>query len=427
MNHSGPSESNFETILSQAEKIINIFLTKKGNLSSTLKSHLITVKEDINEQNIDNINPLDIIENISDLFPSNDPNSIILKNRKYSLDKIKRENYLDSYNLIENQILLGGIISIKDKLESMLFLIKNSELTFEKEYENLKSFQNSYSLDDLYLQLTTAGMEIRIQNVLTSISIILFEIQKKLRVAFNGYLHPIITPFVRNSSFYLSVFNCIHDWYNLGSPNLGVNQNLTKIRSISKIYELFCLYKIIENLIDYQWIVSKSIEHKFFKNFIPSHIEFQKDDLTLHLTYEKIITPFDSDTQHNDLVYLKHHFRTEFQFYTPDFVLKKEDTMGNAEYYILDAKYSHINTLYKYDVMDELFRKYHTNIAVYDSARNVLSSHKILSVNALHPFGEKRLSKWQENDVVKILPNVSSIKVSSSENDLYEIISLIDL
>lgn len=427
MSHNGSSEANYETVLSIAEKIIDIFLTKKNLLASTLRSHLIPISEELNEYNIDNVNPYDVIENISNLFPSNDLNSIKIKNKQYSLDDIKRENYLDSYNLIENQILVGGLISIKFTLDDMQFSIKNESLTFEKEYQNLKSFQNVYSLDNLYLQLTTSGMELRIQNILNSISIILFEMQKKLKVSFNGYIHPKITPFAKNSSFYLSLFKELHNWYNLGSPNLGINQTLTKIRSISKIYELFCLYKIIEKLIDFNWVVSKSTEHKFFKNFIPSHIELKKDNVTLNLYYEKSILPIDSNIQNNDLIYLKHHNKVEYQFYTPDFVIRKDDAEGRVSYYILDSKYSSTNTLSKYDVLNELFRKYHTNVAVYDSQRNVVSSDRILSINALHPFGEKRLSKWHDNGTLNIIPDVSSIKVSSNENDLDRFVDWVDL
>lgn len=427
MSNSGRSDASFEKILLAAETIINIFMTKKNILSTTLRSQLLPVKQDLNESNINNINPFDVVENISDLFVSNNPDAIKLKNKFYSLDYIKRENYFDNYNLIENQILLGGIVSIKIMLDEMQSLInKNNNLTFEKEYENLKSFQNNYSLEDLYLQLTTAGMELRIQNLLNSISIILFEIQKKLKVDFNGYIHPRITPFVKSSSFYMSIFKNLQEWYGLGSPNLGINQTLIKIRSISKIYEIFCLYKIIEIFVSHGWEVFKSIEHKFFKNFIPSFVEFRKENITLSLYYEKNIIPIDSNVQHNDLIYLIHHKKLDYHFYTPDFVLKIDDGADNVGYYILDAKYSSTSTLLRYDVLNELFRKYHTNLGVYDSRRSIVSSDKILSINALHPFGEKDLTKWHQSEFFRTIPDVSTVKVSGTENDLKKIIALID-
>lgn len=428
ISSSGPSNATFETILLSAEKIIEYFLNKKNLLSSTLRSHLLPIKEEINEFNLNNINPFEIIENIADLIPSNELDAIQLNNKTYSLSNIKRENFINSYNLIENQILIGGLFSIKSVLNEILFSIKNNQnLTYDKEYKNLKGFQNNFSIDDLYLQLTTSGMELRIETLLNSISIILFEMQKILKINFNGYILPRITPSVRHSSFYLSIFKELNNWYELGSPNIGIDQTLTKIRSTSKIYEIFCLYKIIENFINTGWEVIRSTEHNFFKNFIPSHIEFKKHNTIVNIYYEKVISPLDIKTLNNDLVYLKHDKKSLYNFYTPDFIIKKEDEFKNIGYYILDSKYSSTSTLSKFDVLNELFRKYHSNIGVYNSNNKTLSSDKILSVNALHPFGDKKLSKWHKSEYARIIPDVSSIKISSTIDELSKIMALIEI
>lgn len=428
MSNSRDSNANFETLIASAENIIDNFIKRKSTLSSVLRSHLLPVKEDLNDSNVNNINPFDVLENIEDLIPSNSIDSIRIKNKLYSLDNIKRENYLETYDLIENKILLGGVISIKNALDEMLLLIEgNANLTFDKEYKNLKSFQNKYSIDDLYLQLTTSGMKRRIERLLSSIPIILFEIQKKLKVEFSGYIHPKVTPFVRNSSFYLTVFDDLYDWYSLGSPKLGVDHTLTKIRSTSKIYELFCLYKLVEKFVEFGWDVFNSTEHSFFKNFIPSHVDFKKDNITISLYYEKLVLAVNSNSKNNDLVYLKHHRNMSYSFYTPDFIIKKENENSDVGYYILDSKYSSTTTLAKYDVLNELFRKYHTNLAVYDSKNKTLSADKILSINALHPFGDKEISKWHQTEFARISPDVSTIKVSSFENDLNRILSLIEV
>ena len=241
---------NLESVINLSEDIIQIFLSKKGNFSKILKKRLENSKEAMSGSNhFNNIDPYEIFNNISDIFPSNDPESITIKGKKYSLENINRDILKDSYNLEENQILVGGLHSIKNTLLDIKTTIpsqyvKEVKLTYDQEYSNLKNFQKNFTIEDLYLNITTDGLLKRIDSILISIDTILFELQKRLDINFLGYKYPKNTPFVKNSSFYKSIFNKLFEWYNLGEPNLGINKNLIKIRSISKIYELFCLYSV---------------------------------------------------------------------------------------------------------------------------------------------------------------------------------------
>lgn len=425
----GGYNASFESIISLAEKIINIFNQKNNSLTKELRYRLESVKENVNEKNYYNINPHDVLENIDKIYQGYSPNSLTLFGKVYSLDDMPRENHINSYNLAENHVLLGGLLSVKETLLYILNFIetKSSQLTYESEYKTIRPYHkpNNYIIEDLYMQLTTAGMAKRINSILENIEELLYFFQKRLKVDFKGFIAPEITPYAKKSSFYLTVYTFLGDWYSLGSPTIGVSHDLTKIRSTSKIYELFTLYKLIDELSIDGWKVVKSVEHSFFKSFIPSQVDFQKGSSLLIIYYEKKILGFGEYTQHNDLVALdKNNPKSHYNFYNPDFLLVKNQN-SSVSYYILDSKYSSSRTLQDYSVLDKLFDKYFSNLAVYNENKNSLDKIAIKCVNAIHPFGNKELVKWSSK-LPKVIPDVSSVLLSEKESNLSKIIEIIN-
>jgi len=425
----GEFEASFDTIISLAENIINIFEEKSFYLRKELRNRLELIKENANENNFYNINPYDVISNLDQLYQGYSPNSLTLFGKIYSLDNIQRENYIDSYDLEENKILLGGLISIKENLLTISEAIdkKLYRPTYDKEYERIKPFYklNKFDIDDLYVQLTTSGMQKRIDSILITTDELLYFFQRKINVNFEGFIPPNLTPFARKSSFYLAIYKYLDDWYSLGNPNIGIDHDLAKIRSTSKIYELFTLYKLIDTLHDDGWEVVNSVEHSFFKRFIPSQVNFCKEDSLLNVYYEKKILGFSENTQHDDLVALnKNNPRSQYNYYHPDFVLVKQ-RQDNISYFIFDSKYSSSNTLQRYKVLDNLYEKYFSNLAIYNQVDNILEKQAIKCVNAIHPFGDKALTKWPAR-LPKITPDISSIFLSKDENGLDKILNLIN-
>jgi hypothetical protein len=425
----GEFEASFDTIINLAENIVKTFNEKKPFLRQELRNRLELIKENTNEKNFYNINPYDVINNLDQLYQGYSPNSITLFGKVYSLDNIQRENHIDSYDLEENRILLGGLISIKEVLLAISDAIdkKLYQPTYDKEYEKIKPFYklSEFSIDDLYAQLTTSGMHKRIESILVSTDELLYLFQRKLNINFEGFIPPKLTPFARKSSFYLTIYKCLGDWYSLGSPSIGIDHDLAKIRSTSKIYELFTLYKLIDALHSDGWKIIDSIVNSSYQRFIPSQVNFRKEDSSLNLYYEKKILGFNENTQHNDLVALnKNNPRKQYNYYNPDFIIVKQK-QDDVSYYIFDSKYSSSNTLRNYKVLDNLYEKYFSNMATYDQVNNVLQKHSIKCVNAIHPFGEKQLTKWS-NQLPQIIPDISSIFLSKDVNNLNRVLNLIN-
>lgn len=428
-SNDGHSEASFESIISLAEDIISTFEKKRNVLRQELRNTLELIKESANDTNFYNINPYDIIENLDQLYQGCSADSIIIFGKVYSLGAIQRESYINSYDLEENRVLLGGLISIKEFLLDIKLTIseRSNQLTYDKEYEIIKPFykMNSFMIEDLYVELATEGMVKRIDSMLDPIDELLYFFKKEIAVNFDGYILPKLSPFTRKSSFYLTIYKQLGSWYSLGNPNIGIDQDLTKIRSTSKIYELFTLYKIIDALHGDGWKVVRSVEDVFFKNFIPAEVEFHKDNSVLNIFYEKKIPGFTKETKHNDLVALnKNNHSSEYNYYNPDFIIKKENE-GKSSYFILDSKYSNIKTLQNFGVLNKLYEKYFSNLAVYNQVDGVLEKQAIRSVNAIHPFGDKTITKWPSK-LPKIIPDVSTILLSKHENGLDKILDLIN-
>lgn len=425
----GDNKASFDSVISLAERIAHTFIEKGAGLKNQLRHRLELIKEDANGSNFFNINPYDVIDNLDKLHQGYSPDSVQLLGKVYSMGGIQRETHINSYDLEENKVLLGGLVSIKEVLLDILSTIEkeSGELTYDKEYEVIRPYSRAggYVIEDLYTQLTTTGMEKRINVVLDSVNELLYFFQKEVEVSFQGFHPPKLSPFARRSSFYLKVFNDLNDWYALGNPDVGVDHDLTKIRSTSKIYELFALYKVIGALHDDGWRVVSSVQHSFFKNFIPSQVGFRKDNDTLDLYYEKKVNGFSDATRHNDLVALnKNNPRSQYNYYNPDFIIVKNQE-AKANYFILDAKYSSSYTLEKHGVLDSLYDKYFSNLGVYDETGGTLTKQAIKCVNAIHPFGDRPLTKWPTY-LPKISPDVSSILLLDNPSGFNGMLDLIN-
>lgn len=425
----GEDKASFDSVISLAEKIVYNFVEKGIGLKGYLRHRLELIKEEANGHNFYNINPYDVIDNLDQLREGYSPDSITLMGKVYSMEAINRESHINSFDLEENKVLLGGLVSIKEELLGILDVIntETDQLTYDQEYTSIKPFNTTkkYVIEDLYTQLTTIGMEKRINSIIEHIDELLYFFQKNIQVKLEGFHPPKLSPFARKSSFYLTVYRQLDEWYSLGSPNIGIDHNLTKIRSASKIYELFTLYMIIDTLHIRGWDIINSIKHETFKNFIPSQVDLRKDNIVLNVFYERKISGFTKETQHNELIALnKNNPRSKYNYYHPDYIIVKNHE-NNVSYFILDAKYSSSNTLRKYGELDNLYRKYFSNFAVYNKFNNTLDKQAIKSVNAIHPFGDHRLKKWPPS-LPRIIPNISTILLSKDKNGLDEILDLIN-
>ena len=219
------------------------------------------------------------------------------------------------------------------------------------------------------------------------------------------------------------IFEQLQHWYSLGAPSLAGRTFLVKLRSLSKIYEYFTLFKLFDYFESNAWQLSDAKYDPEYEYLIPSLLRFHKGELTLSLEYEPKIYPFQGSTRHLDLVNLKHSVASGTHWW-PDFVLRI-DANNDAVYFILDAKYS-TPWKVKEDHLRILFDKYFVDMAVYDNHTKMLDHGRILGVLAILPLHKESDSithwRWGRYGLLTgrptRLPVVSGLPLSPKSNQM---------
>jgi hypothetical protein len=412
-------EADPEIIVKQAEVFVHKFMEFRQDLFFNLKKRLIPQKIPIwMSKDTNNFFEIDdFFENIDRINPTIEEGDVLFNGRYFSIDRIYKTELIESTNTYENSIILGGAQSILDKIKKILVFIKSnfsSDMpSYDKEYE---------SIGDCIARVTYSALEKRCLLITEHLEEIVRYLKHDLNISYQGEIFPRVTPYVRGVKVYRMLFDQLAVWYKLGVPSFSSLVLLSKIRSISKIYELFCLYKILEVFYHMGWTVVSASKNEELGAGIPKSVIFNKDNMSVEIRYEYKINPFDiSSTSHLDLVDLDHHKHWSYPFYNPDFVLICRNGL-DVRYFIFDAKYSN-----KYRVEDshlpDIYKKYYQGVGVVDLNRNIISSEKILAVCVLYPDYQKtipihKINNLKSHDLVR-LPISNAISLRDDNDNTF--------
>lgn len=369
-----------EMILSAAENFVDSVVRSRLELQHQLRKRLIPVKQAAwkASKNESGIDPFDVLSNLDALEPAIGASDVTINGRNFSASGIDVTALEESADVEENTTLLGGVHSMRRVLLSL-----HSDIAIGFPGSRIASHDKEYvSLSELLLRLTSGGMTQRCERLITRLEELIRYFERALKIPYRGELQPRITPYVRASRVYRMLFEQLQQWYFLGTPSLTGRTFLVKLRSLSKIYEYFTLFKLFDYFESHAWQLFDARCDPGFEYLIPSMLRFRKEELTLTLEYEPKIFPFQISTEHLSLVNLKHSAASGTHWW-PDFVLRI-DAGGNVAYFILDAKYS-TPWVVKNKHLPTLFDKYFMDMAVYDDQTKLLDHSRILGVLAIFP------------------------------------------
>lgn len=418
--------SDPEMIISTAERLINILQESRAELRQQLRSKLVPAKVPAwkAEQSGSLIDPVDVIFNLDALRPGDGMQDVRMRGRTYSTQAIDVTTLRHDTNVEENTILIGGLYSIRRVISGLMDEIsgafKNHQIaTYDKEY---------VSLGEMLIKLTGGAMHERCKQVVAAAESLIRMLENEFSIAFVGEAHPKITPYVRSSRLYRNIFEQYARWYGLGSPTLDGDLFLIKLRSLSKIFEFFVLFRLFDYLEGDGWEIEDSSLNEEFDNLIPDVMSFEKDGLSLVLSYEPRIYTHSKRTQDKSLVKLPHPVHTGTSW-APDYTLRIKDRVSaEVRYLILDAKYSspywventHISMLHE---------KYYQHMAVFDQNRNFISRNEIMGVFAVFPEALDQTPKPLNMRLFKfgldghgpvMIPMVAGLPISLRANTLLE-------
>lgn len=420
---------DMEMVLSRAQSFLEKLQKYQSELASNLRKRLVPIRTPLWKTDGINcdIDPFDVISNLDALTPSAGNGDVFLRGRNYDLASIDVTRVAPTANVSENQVLLGGLYSVRRKLnELMTRLAIYAAGQLDDPYGRAMP-QGCESLHDLMLRLCADGMISRCTSLLDSTEGFLRFFERKLGVRYLGEMVPKMTPYARSTPVYKLLFTELSWWYAMGTPSLDLINFLIKLKSMSKIYEIVAWLHLIDSVSQQGWLLKSALPHETMGMQIPSSVVYSKGGETLSLQYEPMIGRPSASMSHMDLVDVFHDDSARSPYREPDFVMCL--TSGSAyRYLILDAKYSSLNTMNEHSTVGRLFTKYFEGMAVYDAVSNTISNACITGVFALHPPGMKKCAyfSWWNGRYSEVsngptrIPMVGSIGLMVGDHQFFD-------
>jgi hypothetical protein len=397
-----------ETLLSCAESFVETLQASRLELINNPRERLVPVRTPLWEASASNyeVDPYDVLANLDVLTPSATVEDVCIRGKHFALGGLDVSNLIATADVKENRILLGGVYSLRNRVGALL-----SELQEMGDLSTQIGSGGSYeSFSRLMLSLTADSMIYRCNEIIYAATefIKLFEV--RLGVKFNGEIRPLMTPYARSSRLYRTLFTQLYEWYELGEPALEGLKFLMKLRSLSKIYELFTLYHLMQYFVDERWSLISAKPHPELGTYVPSTVDFILGELKLTLSYEPVINVWDVECEDQSLVDVYHNPGWKTPYWTPDFVLRFE-VGGIVRYVILDAKYSTAGSVREFHI-PALFEKYFLGMAVYDKAAGITTSSSITGVMAIYSLDTRTasyISQWKRQGPSSKVPRLPMI------------------
>lgn len=375
--------SDPESIIAAAENYTLALMIHRTELMSTRRTRLVPIRQPLwksSHLNCD-IDPVDILNNLDAISPTSPEGDLFLRGCHFSLGDIDVSALTESSNVLENQILLGGLYSIRGKIQHLLDGLDQRTLA-------PASSDGYESFDRLLLTLTSAGMVKRCYDVIDRINELTRLFEYRMGVLYAGDIRPVMTPYARTSKVYRALYGYLAIWYELGAPSFGANHFLMKLKSLSKIYELYSLFHLLEQMLASGWTGVQVKSHPDLGEFVPQEITLKRNDILATVIYEPVIRPLNAYIAgHFDLVDVVHRRpNVDYNYWSPDYVIRLDKINGSTKYLIFDAKYS-TETIVRSIHLPDIIEKYYWGMSVYNANTNTYSNDPIAAVLVIYPLG----------------------------------------
>ena len=402
-----------EAYLDCAEKFLELKKELLLDLIRTRRTRLIPTKEMAWSPQSSSavIDVADVIDGLDGIIPTHGSPDLVIRKRGFKVVNLPLTVLRESSDVLENQILLGGLYSIRTRVEqiaSELIRIRTGENEPAGVYESLRS---------LVLELTCTGMLNRCERIKSDCIDLTRVIEDRLGVKYQGELRPRMTPYARSSKVYRLLFTSLADWYDLGELSFGAQHLIVKLRSLWQIYEFFCLFVLSEGLMRSGWRPLECLPDPEFGYSVPSMVSLGREACTLNIYYNKIIKPIQNGVGESGLVDVAHRGNGANSHWRPDFIFEfKIDGAASRRYLILDSKYS-TEEIVKERHLPSITQKYYWGTSVYDAATGRFDNRSISGVVAIYPNSGRPMVNWRgrSNDLkslTRVLPMIFGAHLS---------------
>lgn len=351
-------------------------------------------------------------------------NGIMLHGKRYMLDKVKTEVKKTSYNVYENLIITGFLKGIVELLAAKRLEIREKIELMSLVPENvLCKIPNNYDLTHRCVAVFYKGILSKLDDHHSSIKNLYHTYHRVLNCEdCLVFVKPPMTNTFKQIKFYRQCYIAIAKWFDSGDYNLNNMDYVFKLKTLSRIYEYYCLLKLQRAIQDNGYTLNMSYKCLYMDKEEADQNELQINNIysysnnvvKLRLFYE----PYIKDTNNMEEIEL---YSTGYNFnkgtcvssyWTPDFLFEI-DNGSRKYYYIFDAKFSTlINIKVKY--LKDLLLKYQCAMA---STKG--SDLTLIGICALFPSVESRIYNFKKNSntIPKPIPLVNACSTDSRQGD----------
>lgn len=337
--------------------------------------------------------------NPDNLVKTDKKTGINFNSHNYMPAKIKTYISKYSYNVYENRVILGFLKNVIDYLENQIIGFTKEIVEVENIPESIVTqLPNTHALTRKCVYVYYKGVVDRFSEKKDILEEIYYRYEKNLKcIPEDIYGLPKLTNTFKQIYHYRICYECMAKWFEAGDYTFDHLNYLFKLKTLTRIFEYYCLIKI-QNAISLCGFILQDSDRIIYdveddSENINNQYIFEGNGYEITLLYEPSIWRDRSNVCTN-------LYSTGYNFikskwndrWTPDFVLK---ISGNYKdyYYILDAKYSNFYNVKRRHI-PALVLKYGTQIASKDKFFS-----DVIGIGAIYPSKEDKIYYFKKNAI----------------------------
>lgn len=290
-----------------------------------------------------------VMSHLDTLLPAihTSPSSVTIGGKFYELDQIETNVLVEDTNVYENQIIAGYLESIAARLSEIETFYSTQLALVESEgfvTDVPDKFVSIFEIKRKFGRKHYGKLLVKCQTLQTICSGQSVFFQQYIPVRSTIKAMPKLTSGFLASPHYYQSFRLIVKWYRTGRLNFFGERFFYGLRALNKLYEFFCLFRLIETIRELGWnIVSQEPEEQLPQANVNAERSIKPygiyvfrnrnhDEMTLF--YEPRISK--SSSFRHELIRVSEGG----SYFLPDFVIHIQPSgYSSSMYILLDSKY----------------------------------------------------------------------------------------
>lgn len=312
-----------------------------------------------------------IITHTDELEQTKTNSGIHYMNKFYKPKNALSKTTTYSLNTYENRVILGFLFSLIHKIVQLKKQLNDysSRLAAKRIGDYIESKYYIYSRSRTAMQTYRCKLDDllnKYKKIYITYSHVFNLPSRDSKMIISGV--PKFTSSFRNIGAYRNLYAKIKAWYEIKNINFDKDELILSFIKTSKIYEFFCLVRFLTVLHQLNPISYEKNRHVYILNRsyyentrVNNTFSFDFEQYKYTLFFQPVIFNNINKNLQKDIglfrntKYSVNEINLTGSFYCPDYVLKIS-SQGKTTYYIIDAKFSKIDNVIKYQLAKLIYQ-----------------------------------------------------------------------